>query len=69
MDKRNHYGEESEDVENEDTTFEGGEEFDEHGVDEDSKGEHGVQEECSLPSLRHIAIVVKNKETLNDTSS
>jgi hypothetical protein len=69
VDKRDHYGEESEDVENEDTTLEGGEEFDEQGVDEDSKGEHGVQEECSLPSLPHIAIVVKNKETLNDTSS
>lgn len=58
-----------EDMEDEDTTFEEGEEFGGYGVDEDSNGEHGAQKKRLLPSLWNIAVVVENKETLNDTSS
>ena len=51
MDKGDHYREESEGVEDEDTAFEEGEDFGEHGVDEESKGEHGVQKKRPLPLL------------------
>jgi hypothetical protein len=57
-DKRDEYGEETQDVKDQDETLELGKNRADEGVDENGKQEDGPEEKCSLPKLRFERFVV-----------